>query len=91
MLLEAKITAVCIAVQCSPLCTVHSAGAVVNIRMTCLNNHLSSWSSDQFFPSTGRGRPKSRLNLALSSWILMAGLHYDSLKVGTTNIGQWKT
>ena len=56
-------------------------GVAVIISLECNNNCMNTWTSDIFYPTTGSGRQRSRLNMEISTWILLWGLHYDSLKV----------
>jgi hypothetical protein len=57
------------------------SGAAVTFKMDCSNNHSTKWDTSEFFQNRGPGRPKSKLNMMISSFLLMAGLHYDSAKV----------
>ena len=57
-------------------------GAAVSFTITCTDNHQNMWHSSEFYPKKAdRGKARSKLNVELSSYILLTGLQFAPVKV----------
>ena len=57
-------------------------GAAVSVTMFCMDNHKNTWHSSDFYPKKGdHGKARSKLNVLLSSFILLTGLLFAPIQV----------
>ena len=57
-------------------------GAAVSFTMCCSSNHSNTWHSSGFYPKkSDKGKARSKLNVQLSTFILLCGLQFSNVEV----------